>query len=84
MSKGGGRARVTVAGAQRGAELQHSCRPLRGEEGDRGKKRMEEGAHMSRGGRKQAQEETERQCEAKCMKREDLAHSLLESYEGRI
>lgn len=32
MSEGGGRACVAVAGAQRGAELQHSCQPLREEE----------------------------------------------------
>lgn len=39
MSERGGRARVT--GAQRGAELQHSCRPLREEEEEQ-RRRMKE------------------------------------------
>lgn len=91
MSEGGGRARVAVAGAQRGAELQHSCQPLREEEQrsrTKGKKEDGRSTHEQRRKEKKAQEETEtkkRPCEAK-MWRGDLAYpyTLLESYGGRI
>lgn len=53
MSERGGRACVT--GAQRGAELQHSCWPLREEEEEQ-RRRMKE---KEDGDRLQAQEETE-------------------------
>lgn len=87
MSEGGGRACVAVAGAQRGAELQHSCQPLREEEQwsrTKEKRGRKEHTWAEEEGKKLRRKRKARKGHAR--PKGDLAHpyTLLESYGGRI